>query len=468
MFSDRIHVLVVGDVMLDRFWQGPTSRISPEAPVPVVQVRDDHVTAGGAANVAMNVASLGANTYLIGAIGTDANAQLLLEKLKHNRVIPDLIECGKPTITKLRVLSRGQQMIRMDFEESFEPMREHEMDKLLDAYRQAVPISDVVIFSDYGKGTLTKIRDMIEMAQKHHVPVIIDPKGTNYKKYFGATMITPNLAEFEAVVGKCNSEEELLLKAEGLRTRLELQAVLITRSEKGMTLVQADSEPLYFPTEAREVFDVTGAGDTVIATLGIAIGAHYPLEEACRVANHAAGVVVGKLGTAVITIDELKDAMKSKQTGIIKDELELKHIVETEKRLGRTVVMTNGCFDILHAGHIQYLQAARALGDILIVAVNSDDSVRRLKGNERPVNTCEDRMKVLAALKCVDLVVEFDEDTPERLISVVLPTVLTKGGDYDIDQIAGRVIVEANGGRVVTVAFLPNYSTTKLIEKLRS
>lgn len=462
----QARVLVWGDVMLDRYWQGPTSRISPEAPVPVVKIQEIENRAGGAGNVALNIATLGAQTQLMGITGSDDNGQLLQELLQEAGVRCHFLQHeSHPTITKLRIMSRHQQLIRLDFEEAFDRT---DLSSLIDGFRQALAQTDVVILSDYGKGALHDPQRLIQAARAQHVPVLVDPKGTDFERYRGATLITPNLSEFEAVAGPCPDDATLVQQAQQLIERFDLQALLVTRSEKGMTLVQREQPPLHLPTRAREVFDVTGAGDTVISVLAAALAAKQPLPQAVALANTAAGVVVGKLGTATVTTEELRSELRSGQqlsAGLF-DEDSLMTLVQEARNRGETLVMTNGCFDILHPGHVQYLQEAKALGDRLLVAVNSDESVQRLKGPKRPINSLAHRMAVLAGLQSVDWVVPFGEDTPERLICRVLPDVLVKGGDYTIEQIAGGSCVQANGGDVIILSFKDNCSTTAIVKKI--
>lgn len=460
-------VLVVGDVMLDRYWYGPTSRISPEAPVPVVKVETVEERPGGAANVAMNIAALGAGSRLIGLTGEDNAAQVLSKTLKDVRVDCDFVTLkSHPTITKLRVLSRNQQLIRLDFEEGFEQVDAAPMHEKM---RQSLSRSGAVVLSDYGKGALDSVQQMITLAREANVPVLIDPKGTDFARYRGATLLTPNLSEFEAVVGKCKTENEIVERGMQLIADCDLSALLVTRSENGMTLLQPGKAPLHLPTLAQEVFDVTGAGDTVIGVLAAALAAGDSLEEACFLANAAAGVVVGKLGTSTVSIVELENAIRARpERGFgIMTEAELKDAVAMARQRGEKVVMTNGVFDILHAGHVSYLANARKLGDRLIVAVNSDASTKRLKGDSRPVNPQENRMIVLGALEAVDWVVLFEEDTPQRLIASVLPDLLVKGGDYKPEDIAGSKEVWANGGDVRVLNFEDGISTTNIIKTIR-
>ncbi|EMT6575937.1 MULTISPECIES: bifunctional D-glycero-beta-D-manno-heptose-7-phosphate kinase/D-glycero-beta-D-manno-heptose 1-phosphate adenylyltransferase HldE [Providencia] len=459
-------VLVVGDVMLDRYWHGPANRISPEAPVPVVKVTMVEERPGGAANVAMNIASLGANSRLVGLTGIDDAAKALTENLNAVQVRCDFVAIPThPTITKLRVLSRNQQLIRLDFEEGFDNV---DVAPVLERIEQALPHIGALVLSDYAKGALTHVEKMIALANKANVPVLIDPKGNNFERYRGATLLTPNMSEFEAIVGACKDNQDVEEKGMKLLQSLELKALLITRSEQGMSLIRRDEAPLHLPTQAQEVFDVTGAGDTVIGVLAASIASGRPLHEACALANAAAGVVVGKLGTSTVSPIELENAIRGRaDTGFgVMTESELKQAVANARQRGERVVMTNGCFDILHAGHVSYLANARKLGDRLIVAVNSDASTRRLKGETRPVNPLEQRMTVLGALGAVDWVVAFEEDTPQRLIAEVLPDILVKGGDYRPEEIAGSAEVWAAGGEVKVLNFEDGISTTNIIKNI--
>lgn len=465
---NQAKVLVLGDVMLDRYWFGATNRISPEAPVPVVKVQDIEERAGGAANVAMNIASLNVPVALHGLIGQD-DAGNSLDKLLNSYNIENHCVAVQthPTITKLRILSRHQQLLRLDFEEGF-----HNVDSqpLLAKLSQEITAYGALILSDYGKGTLESVQQMIQIARKANVPVLIDPKGTDFERYRGATLLTPNMSEFEAVVGHCKDDDDIVAKGLKMIADFDLSALLVTRSEKGMTLLRPNQAPYHLPTQAKEVYDVTGAGDTVISVLATAIADGRPYEEACYLANAAAGVVVGKLGTSTITPLELENAIHQRATtgfGVV-SEAELKEIVHDAKNRSEKIVMTNGCFDILHPGHVSYLENARKLGDRLIVAVNTDESVKRLKGEARPINHLAARMAVLAGLASVDWVVPFDEDTPQRLISEILPDLLVKGGDYKPEEIAGSQEVWANGGEVQVLNFENGCSTTNVIKKIQS
>lgn len=463
---DQAPVLVVGDVMLDRYWHGAASRISPEAPVPVVKVEHREDRPGGAANVALNIAALGAAATLVGVTGADDEADSLARSLASAGVTVHFqrIE-GQPTIVKLRVLSRHQQLLRMDFEQPFS----------VDAQALASEVENrlegikVLVLSDYGKGALRNHQVLIQAARARGIPVLADPKGCDFSIYRGASLITPNLGEFEAIVGNCADEGELVSKGARMMAELDLGGLLVTRGEHGMTLLRPGQPALHLPARAREVFDVTGAGDTVISTLAAALAAGEELPQAVALANLAAGIVVGKLGTAAISAPELRRAVQ-REEGSERGVLGLEQLllaVDDARAHGEKIVFTNGCFDILHAGHVTYLEQARALGDRLIVAVNDDASVSRLKGPGRPINAVERRMAVLAGLGAVDWVVCFGEDTPERLIELIKPDVLVKGGDYAIDQVVGAPIVEAYGGEVRVLGLVEDSSTTAIVEKIR-
>ncbi len=462
----KARVLVLGDLMLDRYWGGPTSRISPEAPVPIVKIEQREERAGGAGNVALNMASLKCSVNLIGLIGEDEAGEQLLSMLSLDPIHCDLQPVAThPTITKVRVLSRQQQLIRLDFET---PFSTEDTAGLEPKFEHALKTAGVVVLSDYGKGVLTDPQPYIQKAKASGIPVLVDPKGNDFSRYRGATLITPNLSEFEAVVGHCPDEKTLISRGHQLMQDVDLEALLITRSEKGMTLLQPGQPPLHLPTRAREVYDVTGAGDTVIAMLAAALAAGSPLPNAMALANMAAGIVVGKLGTATVSPSELRQALAQGQQirkGVLVEDELVAHVRAAQQR-GEKVVMTNGCFDLLHPGHVSYLRNAKKLGDHLIVAVNDDASVARLKGPQRPINHLTHRMDVLAGLEAVDWVVPFSEDTPERIITRLSPDILVKGGDYNVESIAGAQSVLASGGEVKVLNFEDGYSTTQMIQTI--
>ncbi len=462
----RAHVLVIGDVMLDRYWHGNSSRISPEAPVPVVHITEQREHPGGAGNVALNITGLGGKATLVGVIGDDDAGEQIFTQLTSHGVHCVLSQFPiMPTTTKLRILSRHQQLIRLDFEEKNSPL---DTQSLLKNIKAQLNLADVVVLSDYGKGVLANPQPIIQMARQAGKPVLVDPKGQDFKKYYGASLITPNLTEFEAVVGHCQTQEKLVAKGETLRQQLALEALLITRSEQGVTLLRQAHEPLHLPAHAREVFDVTGAGDTVIGVLAASLAVNHDLAASTALANLAAGIVVGKLGAASVKVAELELALHRQPHKGVYTIQNLRKIVQIAKDNGETIVMTNGCFDILHAGHVQYLTQARQLGDRLIVAVNDDNSVKRLKGPQRPINKLVHRMAVLNALECVDWAVPFTEDTPQSLICQLLPNILVKGEDYLPHEIAGSECVLENGGQVLTLDFVDGVSTTQLIQSMKT
>jgi D-beta-D-heptose 7-phosphate kinase/D-beta-D-heptose 1-phosphate adenosyltransferase len=453
--------------MLDQYLFGATSRISPEAPVPVVHVQKTDDRPGGAANVAVNLASLGVSTRLIGAVGDDSAAETLENILGGQGIQCDFARVSdRPTITKTRVQSRGQQLIRLD-QENAAALRDSSLTAQL---ANALDGAGAVILSDYGKGALTDVGAMIGLCREAGVPVLVDPKGRDFSIYRGATLITPNQGEFEAVAGECTTDAQLAERGWNMIEDLDLAALLVTRSEKGMMLLESGNEPVFLSTQAREVFDVTGAGDTVIATIAGALASGQDLAAAAALANMAAGLVVRKIGVATVTPGEIQVAMHQRGQGgrglVTRDELTV--LIDEARQRGERVVMTNGCFDILHAGHVAYLEEAKSLGDRLVVAVNDDDSVRRLKGESRPINALGDRLLVLAGLAAVDWVIPFTEDTPAELIATVLPDVLVKGGDYEPEEIAGGKDVLQNGGEVRVLSFRDGHSTSRIIEKLRA
>ena len=459
-------IIVVGDVMLDRYWHGDTSRISPEAPVPVVRIEDSEARPGGAGNVALNLAALGIDVSLFGLVGEDEAASELVEVMRAFSVDAQLVTKGDlSTITKLRILSRHQQLIRLDQERNFSQV---DCSDLLTNVLSSLSHTDLVILSDYNKGTLAQIcPPIIERCRQLGIPVVIDPKGNHRKRYKNATLLTPNMSEFQQMVGNCKTEADIETRGRKLIDEMNLDALLITRSEKGMTLIEAE-RVINIPSRCLDVFDVTGAGDTVIAVFAAACAAGQSYHAAALLANQAAGIVVGKLGTATVSLGDLeKGGVNSVFERKIVSEVDLLSALKT-LRPSKQVVMSNGCFDILQPGHVANLEQCKALGDILIVAINDDASVQRLKGLQRPINPLNQRMQVLAGLSSVDYLVAFGEDTPERIIRKILPDILAKGGDYRVDQIAGADAVLENGGRVETIDLLEGYSSTDIIERIRN
>ena len=462
----QARIIVIGDVMLDRYWSGQAARISPEAPVPVVRVKDIEDRVGGAGNVALNIAKLGGKVTLLGVVGDDAEGEILRRLLEAEGVVCDfVVEQEIRSICKLRVMAQHQQLIRIDFEET---SLKFDSDALLARLVEHLPENNTVVFSDYGKGTLADVSTYIIEAKQAGIKVLVDPKGVDYQRYAQADLITPNLSELQAVVGVSENEDDLIEKGRALLKRYQIPTLLLTRGEAGMTLIQ-DDQVHSLPAQAKDVFDVTGAGDTVIAVMALGVALDMALYDAMYLANLAGGIVVGKLGTSTVSMQELTRAMhgdRDSQYGIVSED-ELAQILAGAKAHDERIIMTNGCFDLLHAGHVTYLQQAKALGDRLVVAVNSDASVRQLKGESRPINGLQERMTVLSALACVDWVVSFEEETPERLYCRLLPDVIVKGGDYSSEQVAGGDCVIKAGGEVKILQFVDGQSTTAMIKKAR-
>jgi D-beta-D-heptose 7-phosphate kinase/D-beta-D-heptose 1-phosphate adenosyltransferase len=462
-----VRILVAGDLMLDQYSFGPTTRISPEAPVPIVRVTETEARAGGAANVAVNLSSLGAITTVAGVVGKDAHATVLRELLESQGIRTALAESSdRPTVTKLRVLSRNQQLLRLDTEEIYAA---DDASMVAGILQTELATNDICILSDYAKGTLGDVAALIAQCREQGVPVLVDPKAVDFTAYRGATVLTPNRAEFEAVAGASDDDNTLVSRAEALRNELDLQALVVTLGERGMLVVADDSEAAILPARAREVYDVTGAGDTVIAALAAGVGAGLPILDAAGLANLAAGLVIGKIGVASVTPTELKLALHEHGQGGrgLLARAEAGQVAGEARARGERIVMTNGCFDILHTGHVSYLQEAKTRGDRLMVAVNTDASVTKLKGKGRPINPLADRMAVLAGLAAVDWVVPFAEDTPEQLVAEVLPDVLVKGGDYAPEAVAGGRIVLENGGSVEILSYREGRSTSAIVDAIR-
>ena len=463
------NILVVGDLMLDHYLWGRSERISPEAPVPVVDIEDESEVLGGAGNVINNLKALGANVMVASAIGSDANGRRLMAMLKSLHINSDALitESSRKTTRKSRVIASHQQVLRFD-SESRQDISKEIANKILSSIKRNIFMVDIILISDYGKGVLSEYltQEIIKIAKESNKKILVDPKGKDYTKYRGATLVTPNKKEASEATGIDIVDDETLREAGfWLKNSLDLDMAMITLSEEGMAIFSDDIYKI--DTVAKEVYDVTGAGDTVLATLGFVLATGGDIKEAARVANAAAAVVVGKLGSATATWDEIieyEDTLHESTTELrIRKRDSLAQTIKRFKSEGKKIVFTNGCFDILHIGHVKYLQEAKSYGDILVVGLNSDSSVRRLKGSSRPINSEYDRAYILAALEAVDFVTIFDEDTPYELIKTLKPHILVKGGDYKGKEVVGSNLVD----EVRLVDFVDGKSTTKIIEKIQ-
>jgi D-beta-D-heptose 7-phosphate kinase/D-beta-D-heptose 1-phosphate adenosyltransferase len=468
----HLRILVVGDIMLDRYILGEVERISPEAPVPVLRHAQRYERPGGAANVAMNLAGLGCQTYLCGFWGADAEQGELTRLLEPAGVDTlGVVTSSLPTISKTRIVARTQQLMRLDIESRERPPYE-ETQRLQERAIQLVDKVHAVILSDYAKGVLTDevCEAVIRAARAAGVPVLVDPKSKDFSKYSGATTVCPNLNELSAATGVPAHETELMIDAARLQmAEHDIKFMTVTMSEKGIRILGPDGD-FHSPARAREVFDVSGAGDTVIATLAASLAGGLHINTAVELANLAAGIVVGKIGTVPIAQHELI-ALLTPSTGVTSGEkiLDFDRVqrrVAEWRASGETVVFTNGCFDLLHVGHISLLEDCRRFGSKLVLGLNSDASVSRLKGPTRPIVGERERARVMAALASVDAVVLFDEDTPLELIQALKPNVLVKGGDYTVDTVIGYEDVIAHGGRVEIIPTVEGFSTTNIVKKL--
>ncbi|HBF32998.1 TPA: D-glycero-beta-D-manno-heptose-7-phosphate kinase [Candidatus Sumerlaeota bacterium] len=453
----RQTILVIGDLMLDHYLWGSVERTTPEAPVPIVRHDSDSWIPGGAANVARNICSLGGKALLVGAVGADKDAKVLRDLLKESGIDTRgiLEDKARPTTLKTRVTSMGQQLLRID-RESAAALSGAEEKNLIAFAKNAIPKCGAVVLSDYGKGVLTRsvIETAIEAAHAAGIPVLVDPKGTDYSKYRNADVLTPNQKETAvATAMPVGTSEELERAGKSIQSVCKLQrGLVITRGAEGVMVLQARKKPIAIPAQAREVFDVTGAGDSFIATLALGLASQLDLETAAELANHAGGVVVAKLGVATVSPRELGAALNAENSSAkIRPVAELRQIVATEQSRGRRVVFTNGCFDLLHAGHIRFLHEARRQGDLLIVGINTDRSIRALKGPKRPLLAEDERAALLAALEAVDYVVVYDELTPVNILRALHPDVLVKGGNLSEEEIVGREIVLGYGGHIYRV-----------------
>ncbi|HEV8268013.1 MAG TPA: D-glycero-beta-D-manno-heptose 1-phosphate adenylyltransferase [Thermoanaerobaculia bacterium] len=469
--APEVTVAVVGDLMLDETWTGEVTRVAPEAPVPLLSLQAMSRRAGGAGNVVENISALGARVLAFGAVGPEEEGAWLARRLTSlpggsGTIVTDPF---RTTPVKRRMVADGRQLVRVDQEIAAGLSPEAE-EKLLSAALEAITHADVLLVSDYAKGTLTPriLSALLEAARKKGIPSLVDPKGRDYGKYKGATALTPNRKELETVTGETARDLAAVAKlGERLREELALDAMLVKLSEEGMLLVERGAEPRRIAARAREVFDVTGAGDTVLAALGVSLGAGLDLFAAAEVANRAAGCAVARVGTASVKWADLLDGLSAAPDEKLLDRRHLAAVVATLRKAHKRVVFTNGCFDLLHPGHIRLLSEAKKLGDILVVGLNSDASVKRLKGDARPILSEHDRAQVLGGLDAVDFVVLFEEDTPLSLIEAIRPGILVKGGDYTESTVVGASLVREWGGEVALIPLVAGSSTTSMVEKMK-
>jgi len=468
-YDKKPHILVIGDLMIDEYLWGSCERISPEAPVQVVDIKKETKVLGGAGNVINNLVSLGAKVSVMSVIGNDESGLEVKSMLDQIEVKSFLVEQKeRRTSRKTRLMASNSQVVRYD-KESKNDINFDSVKKLYSKLQEKINAYDIILLSDYAKGVLTDelIEKIIPYANKNNVKVLVDPKGEDFTKYSGAYLLTPNKKEAEIAnnikIENDDKLKEILIKQ---KETSNLDISLITLSENGIAILE-DKEVVIKPTVAREVYDVTGAGDTVLASLGFAISLDYDIFTAVEFANLAAGVVVGKIGSATVTLDEIEEYQASLHKSSIELHIktikEIKKIATRLKEQNKKVVFTNGCFDILHKGHVSYLNTAKSFGDVLILGLNSDNSVKRLKGESRPINTQEDRAYILSALECIDYVVIFDEDTPYELISKIKPNVLVKGGDYKGKEVVGQDIAD----ELKLVDFIEGRSTTRTIKRIQ-
>jgi D-beta-D-heptose 7-phosphate kinase/D-beta-D-heptose 1-phosphate adenosyltransferase len=470
----EVKVAVIGDLMLDRYLWGRVSRISPEAPVPVIQVERKTSCLGGAGNVACNLAALGCQVHLVGVIGADFEASILTEEMQLANLSTDwlVVDSTRPTTVKTRIIGKSQQVVRLD-EESTELVNEDIEQRLLDCSLAVLDNVDAVILSDYNKGVLTDnfLKIFLHKSKLKQIPVLVDPKRKDYTMYIGATAITPNRSESELSLNRTLvSDKDFEIAATEFQKKYAFEAVLITRSEQGITLLH-NANVHHLPSQSREVFDVSGAGDCVIATLAASLSAGLSWAEATELANLSAGVTIQKVGTTPVRAEELLQVLEQEGIGSANSKvLELRELmrhIAIWRAEGKMVAFTNGCFDLLHVGHVTYLDKAKGMADILIVGLNTDLSVKRLKGSERPITPELDRARVLASLSSVDAVVLFDEDTPIELIRAIKPNILIKGADYQGKEVVGSEFVHSYQGRVELIPLVEDRSTTSIVQKLR-
>lgn len=468
----KLKFLVIGDLILDRYVWGAAERISPEAPIPVVKVDSEEARLGGAGNVVNNLVSLGCQVQIASVVGADSASEELQQLLQEQGVSTSGIQCDseRTTTCKTRIIAGHQQVVRLDYEDRTS-INVFQEDLLLGFVEKTLGDIDVVLISDYLKGVLSKriLGEIIGLSKKYSCPVVVDPKGKDFSRYRGASLLTPNQHEVELATSReLHNHGNLQAIGESLYHDLELNALLITRGSQGMSLF-TDGSPIHLAADAREVFDVSGAGDTVLSLCAVGLAGGLPMTTSAELANLAAGIVVGKVGTATVSPAELLTAVLNKDQSLghkILSHERLSMVLEGHHQAGRKIVFTNGCFDLLHAGHVQYLQKAKKLGDLLILGLNSDESIRRLKGDKRPLLHQTERAQILAALDCIDYITIFEDDTPLDLIRLLKPDVLAKGGDYVAAEVVGRDFVESYGGQLILLEFENGKSTTNIIDEV--
>lgn len=469
-FSGR-RVLVVGDIILDRYTWGDVERTSPEAPTPVVRLRKRTAGLGGAANVVENLAVLGARPSLVGIVGNDPEGMEVRKRIKSLGIGVGGITVVKnrPTTVKTRILAMGQQLLRLDHEDT-SPLDAETGDAIVKSFEQALSSAEAVIISDYDKGVLEtrRCQKIISLARKARVPVVVDPKGTDYRRYRGATVVKPNEKEAQAATGiSIDSPITLGHAAAALQEIVGGRALVISRGGQGVSVFEKGKTAVHIPAQARQVYDVTGAGDSLVAALALALASGATMAEAAMIGNAAGSIVVGKLGAATVEPTELLRALQPGHAGHkLRSRMQLRQELDALRPTGKRIVLTNGCFDLIHLGHIKFLEQARQLGDVLVVAINSDASVRQLKGPPRPVLDEEERAAILASLDAVDYIVIFGESTPEKLIDLLKPDVLVKGKGLKKDEVVGGSIVEGYGGKIVRLPLLGEMTTDAMLERI--
>lgn len=469
--NPKCNILVIGDVMIDQYYRGDVSRISPESPVPVFKYDGSYCRLGGASNVAANLSAIAKHVSLMSIVGNDSDGKKLKDILKDTNINYELVieDSNRITTVKTRLLAQNkQQMIRIDKEDNVDISRKIE-DDLVKKLELNIMKFDIVLISDYLKGLLTEsfLQKVIKICNKNNKKVIIDIKGENLRKYKGAYLLKPNIKELSDIIKcKISNTNELVKAAQKLKIKTDAEAILVTCGENGMILIDEMNNTIHIPTTAKEVFDVTGAGDTVLSYFGYCIANGLSLRDSAEIANIAAGIKVGKVGTSVVNIEEVEKYYNETSSNIRKVITAEEFLSLKNKYIDKMVVFTNGCFDILHVGHVRYLKKAAELGDILIVGINSDESVRRLKGEKRPIICQEDRIEMLSSMSFINHIIMFNEDTPYELIKYIQPNILVKGSDYDIEDVVGKDIVESNGGKVTLIPLVEGVSTTNIVEKI--